>query len=225
MNPLPPSSAPSLSSLADPPPRLMDGPAMDYFLIELVQTLRQSSIVAAARARKVEEEMISSGLIPAPPPAPPTHKIKKEVLRESMGSTVSQTQGVPGKVPADEDEEGVRARLEAIGLHVGANITERLCHDRPIFSDTLDAIKFICKDLWAVCWDKQVDNLRTNHRGVYVLQDNTFKPVSRVSSWESRADATRRAKLVSDVTYTTGISIAEPTLYGSLGSREQSFPK
>ena len=34
-------------------------------------------------------------------------------------------------------------------------------------------------------------------QGVYVLQDNTFKPISRVSSWESRADATKRAKLVS----------------------------
>lgn len=40
----------------------------------------------------------------------------------------------------------------------------RLCHDRALFSDTLDAIKFICKDLWSACWDKQVDNLRTNHR-------------------------------------------------------------
>jgi hypothetical protein len=33
-----------------------------------------------------------------------------------------------------------------------------------MFSETLDAIKFICKDIWAACWDKQVDNLRTNHR-------------------------------------------------------------
>lgn len=33
-----------------------------------------------------------------------------------------------------------------------------------MFSETLDAIKFICKDMWAACWDKQVDNLRTNHR-------------------------------------------------------------
>jgi hypothetical protein len=72
----------------------------------------------------------------------------------------------------------------------------RLCRDRPPFVDTLDAIKFICKDMWAACWDKQVDNLRTNHRGVYVLQDNLFKPIARLSSWEGRPDATKRAKLV-----------------------------
>ncbi|KAA1468352.1 TRAPP complex subunit trs33 [Dentipellis sp. KUC8613] len=184
----------SLALLADSPPRMMDGAAMDYFLMEMVHTLRDSARVAEARAKKVEQEMIESGLIPAPPPAPPTLKAKKDA-RESTGSLASQATGAAGKSPADEEEEPVRSRLEAIGLHVGANITERLCHDRPVFTDTLDTIKFICKDLWAACWDKQVDNLRTNHRGVYVLQDNTFKPIARVSSFEGRADATRRAKL------------------------------
>ena len=44
-----------------------------------------------------------------------------------------------------------------------------------MFSETLDAIKFICKDIWAACWDKQVDNLRTNHRvceGVSYVRSN-----------------------------------------------------
>ena len=81
---------------------------MDYFLIEVVQTLRHSSSVAAARAKKVEEEMIASGLIKAPPPPPPTLKVKKEVQRESLGSIVSQTQNISGKVAIDEEEEGIR---------------------------------------------------------------------------------------------------------------------
>ncbi|KAI0271659.1 TRAPP complex subunit trs33 [Gloeopeniophorella convolvens] len=179
-----PSVAPSLAALADPQPRLMDAAAMDYFLIEAVQALRQSSAVADARAKKVEDEMIEAGLIPPPPP--PQVKVKKDAPRDSMGGAV------PG---AEDDEEGLRARLEAIGLHVGANITERLCHGRAAFTDTLDIVKFICKDLWSACWDKQVDNLRTNHRGVYVLQDNSFKPIARISSWESRSDATKRARL------------------------------
>jgi len=29
---------------------------------------------------------------------------------------------------------------------------------------------------------KQVDNLKTNHRGVYVLTDNSFRPLSRMST-------------------------------------------
>ena len=46
-----------------------------------------------------------------------------------------------------------------------------------MFSETLDAIKFICKDIWAACWDKQVDNLRTNHR--------VCEPISHVRSNKS----------------------------------------
>ena len=30
--------------------------------------------------------------------------------------------------------------------------------------ETLDVIKFICKDLWQIVFRKQIDNLKTNHR-------------------------------------------------------------
>ncbi|KAJ6557410.1 TRAPP complex subunit trs33 [Mycena vulgaris] len=187
---------PNLVALADPPVRQIDGAVMDYFLIELVNTLRASAAVATERSKKIEAEMVEAGLIP-PPAAPPPHPLKKEAAsaRDSVTSLNSRASAGGRMSSADEAEEAVRSRLEAIGLHVGANFTERLCRDRPLFGETLDAIKFICKDIWAACWDKQVDNLRTNHRGVYVLQDNSFKPVSRVSSWEGRADAIKRAKL------------------------------
>ena len=36
-------------------------------------------------------------------------------------------------------------------------------------------MKAICKDFWSAVFKKQVDNLRTNHQGVYVLQDNKFR--------------------------------------------------
>jgi len=186
------SIPPSLAVLADPPIRHIDGPAMDYFVIEMVNALRESAAVATARAKKIENEMAEAGLIPPASSLPPAVPAKKESARDSVTSLASRS----GKSQAvDEEEEAIRIRLEAIGMHVGANFTERLCRDRPLFSETLDAIKFICKDIWAACWDKQVDNLRTNHRGVYVLQDNAFKPISRLSSWEGRAEAIKRAKL------------------------------
>ncbi|KAG2748601.1 transport protein particle component [Suillus brevipes Sb2] len=176
--------ASALSALADPPARLVDGAAMDYLLIEAVNALRVSSAVASARASKIERDMVEAGLVP-PPPTP----AKQQNPRDSASSTSGKISG-----PADEDE-GVRSRLEAIGIHVGGNFAERLCRDRPLFSDSLDVIKFVCKELWVSCWDKQVDNLRTNHRGVYVLQDNAFKPIARISSWEGRQEALKRAKL------------------------------
>lgn len=40
----------------------------------------------------------------------------------------------------------------------------RFSRDRPRFSDNLDVIKFLCKDLWTILFKKQVDNLKTNHR-------------------------------------------------------------
>lgn len=42
--------------------------------------------------------------------------------------------------------------------------THRFSKDRPRFVDTLDVIKFLCKDLWMLVFRKQIDNLKTNHR-------------------------------------------------------------
>jgi hypothetical protein len=67
--------------------------------------------------------------------------------------------------------------------------------DRPRFTDTLDVIKFLCKDLWMLVFRKQIDNLKTNHRGVYVLTDNSFKPFSRMST-EAGGQAVVRAQPV-----------------------------
>ncbi|KAF5349446.1 hypothetical protein D9758_014615 [Tetrapyrgos nigripes] len=115
--------------------------------------------------------MVDAGLIPPPQPALSTLPLKTENPRDSTISLNSRS----GKNAAvDEEEEAIRTRLEAIGLHVGTNFAERLCRDRSLFTETLDVIKFVCKDLWAACWDRQVDNLRTNHRGIYVLQDNVY---------------------------------------------------
>lgn len=94
---------------------------MDYLLIEAVPVLRASAAVAAARKKCVEEEMVSAGLLVLPAPAP-VGKEGKESGRESAGSVV----GGPGAgAGLGEEEEAVRARLEAIGTHVGANFAER----------------------------------------------------------------------------------------------------
>ncbi|ESK86482.1 bet3 family protein [Moniliophthora roreri MCA 2997] len=179
----------SLAALAEPPMRFVDGAMMDYLLIEVVNTLRESSAVATARSKKIEQEMLEAGLIP---PAPAV--TQPSTPRDSVTSLNSRNTG-KAVAMVDEEEEAIRIRLEAIGMHVGANFAERLCRDRPLFTETLDVIKFICKDVWAAFWDKQVDNLRTNHRGVYVLQDNSFKTISRLSSWRGRPEAMKRAKL------------------------------
>ncbi|XP_078170904.1 transport protein particle (TRAPP) component [Carex rostrata] len=72
-------------------------------------------------------------------------------------------------------------RIEAIGYQVGHQLSERYTMERPRFADHLEAIKFICKDFWTEVFKKQIDNLKTNHRGTFVLQDNHFRWLTRIS--------------------------------------------
>ncbi|KAJ9664408.1 hypothetical protein H2198_000337 [Neophaeococcomyces mojaviensis] len=63
-------------------------------------------------------------------------------------------------------KDSVYFRLEKLGFRVGLGLSERFSRDRPRLSDPLDVIKFLCKDIWTIVFKKQIDNLKTNHRGV-----------------------------------------------------------
>ncbi|KAH3850686.1 trafficking protein particle complex subunit 6b-like [Dreissena polymorpha] len=73
-------------------------------------------------------------------------------------------------------------KLESLGFRIGQSIVERFTKESPRFKDDLDIMKFICKEFWSAVFKKQVDNLRTNHQGVYVLQDNKFRFLTQMSS-------------------------------------------
>ncbi|EQL32267.1 hypothetical protein, variant [Blastomyces dermatitidis ATCC 26199] len=81
------------------------------------------------------------------------------------------------------------------GLGLGVSIGDEwiFSRDRPRFTDNLDVIKFLCKDFWTILFRKQIDNLKTNHRGVYVLTDNAFRPLIRMSM-SNRNEATAKAQ-------------------------------
>ncbi|KAI9347788.1 NO signaling/Golgi transport ligand-binding domain-containing protein [Zopfochytrium polystomum] len=83
---------------------------------------------------------------------------------------------------SNSDKEAAYFKLETLGYRVGMAIAERATKDRPRFADNLEIVKFICKDFWIAVFRKQVDNLKTNHRGVYVLTDNNFRWFSRMSA-------------------------------------------
>ncbi|PGH13194.1 hypothetical protein AJ80_06440 [Polytolypa hystricis UAMH7299] len=97
------------------------------------------------------------------------------------------------KLDDEESKEAMYYRLEGMGYRVGVGLAERFSRDRPRFTDDLDVIKFLCKDLWTILFRKQIDNLKTNHRGVYVLTDSSFRPFTRMSM-SVRADAVARAQ-------------------------------
>lgn len=74
------------------------------------------------------------------------------------------------------------SHLESMGYRVGQSLVEHLAKDSQRFKDDLDMMKFICRDFWTAFYKKQVNNLRTNHQGVFVLQDNKFKLLMKMST-------------------------------------------
>ncbi|CAI2183559.1 19639_t:CDS:2 [Funneliformis geosporum] len=94
---------------------------------------------------------------------------------------------------SENDKEAVYYKLEVLGYQVGQSLVEKFTRDRPRFVDTLDVVKFICKELWTIIFKKQIDNLKTNHRGVYVLQDNNFRWFLRMSTEAGGESAAKKA--------------------------------
>lgn len=101
-----------------------------------------------------------------------------EFLHMEMVSYVYKQQATRGET---DNRSGVSI-LENMGFRVGQGLIERMTRDSPSFKDELDVMKFICKDFWIQVFRKQVDNLRTNHQGTYVLQDNKFTQLTQIST-------------------------------------------
>ncbi|XP_076942124.1 uncharacterized protein LOC143611904 [Bidens hawaiensis] len=106
----------------------------------------------------------------------------REVSESCMDGLITEiVSSYCNRLYASKPELAAR-RIEAIGYQVGHQLSERYTVDRPRFTDHLETIKFICKDFWSELFKKPIDNLKTNHRGTFVLQDNKFLWLSRVSA-------------------------------------------
>ncbi|XP_051899974.1 trafficking protein particle complex subunit 6b-like [Pristis pectinata] len=88
----------------------------------------------------------------------------------------------PGRGPGEPGHGKCISTLEGMGFRAGQGLIERFTKETPSFKDELDIMKFICKEFWTNLFRKQIDNLRTNHQGTYVLQDNRFRLLTPVSS-------------------------------------------
>ena len=69
-------------------------------------------------------------------------------------------------------------QLELIGHRIGQSLGEHLTKDTARFKDDLDIMKFICRDFWIALFQKQVDNLRTNHQVKLLFHYLNFKCIS-----------------------------------------------
>lgn len=98
-----------------------------------------------------------------------------------------------GNDDGDLNQDDIYFRIEGYGYRVGRGLCEIFTRDRARFTDQLDIMKFICKELWVLLYKKQMDNLKTNHRGTFVLIDNNFKYCQRMSTAYGSADTLKKA--------------------------------
>jgi hypothetical protein len=111
-----------------------------------------------------------------------------EMVAQFLESSPPST---PALAPSDPNQ-AVALKLERVGFRVGQKIAERACVARPRFGSELDKIKFLCKEFWSLVFRKpQVDNLRTNNRGTYVLTDNRFRLLSTIGGPDAKDLAVR----------------------------------
>ncbi|KAF2273786.1 transport protein particle component [Westerdykella ornata] len=192
----PPSSAStSTDPHPDPTSTLVSLSALDFLLIELVPMAYRIAFDLAARE---EAWLMNNGS--SSTSAAAISKGREDDVdggggrgaragggggggASSLSGAGERTAGPATTTVMDEEEarEAVFHRLESLGYRVGLGIVERVSRNTPRPTTPLDTIKFLCKDLWTLLFRKQIDNLKTNHRGIYVLTDHSFKPLSRMS--------------------------------------------
>ncbi|KAK1236844.1 hypothetical protein MKX07_005963 [Trichoderma sp. CBMAI-0711] len=190
---------------SDPSASFLSTSALDFLLIELVPLAHRvtsqrdfsSPISSSLSPSTAATTAAASQLSPQANQQHPNNDDSSAAHPQaqiSSSSTASASADYASKrIDDDEHLDAVHYRLEAQGYRVGQGLVERFSRDRPRFNDTLDVIKFLCKDLWSLVFGKNIDNLKTNHRGVYVLTDNTFRPFSRMST-ETGSQAVVRAQ-------------------------------
>lgn len=106
----------------------------------------------------------------------------------SNSSSTNENSNNNNVVVVDEESltvaaEMAAAKLERMGYAVGYRFTERLAQNKTwnavpnqdmaaaVAAQQLEAVKFLCKEVWMEIFGKQIDKLQTNHRGVFVLRD------------------------------------------------------
>ncbi|KAH7642961.1 trafficking protein particle complex subunit Trs33 [Dermatophagoides farinae] len=87
-----------------------------------------------------------------------------------------------------EEKPNDLSRQESIGYQVGFRFIKKYTREWNRFKDELEIIKFICKEFWSAIFGKQADTLRTNHQGIYVLIDNQFRFLKRMTDSQQYMD-------------------------------------
>lgn len=117
------------------------------------------------------------GTVLSLPPRTPTVSATPYDLLQSLYISHILRNHADGRFPQEE----VFSKLELLGYSIGKRYIERLTKERERFLDTLDIMKFICREFWTEIFRKAIDKLQTNNRGTFVLQDFNFRSIKYIS--------------------------------------------
>jgi len=85
----------------------------------------------------------------------------------------------------DKDDEKsdseASSKLENIGFSTGYRLVERLSRESLRHGSQLEVLKYVCRVVWSAVYKKEVNSLRTNNLGLYVLHDDNFRFLSSMA--------------------------------------------
>eukprot|EP01089_Gocevia_fonbrunei_P021482 TRINITY_DN8368_c0_g1_i3.p1 TRINITY_DN8368_c0_g1~~TRINITY_DN8368_c0_g1_i3.p1 ORF type:complete len:198 (-),score=35.17 TRINITY_DN8368_c0_g1_i3:2-595(-) len=112
-----------------------------------------------------------------------SNQVKKREIHASCFQLLYM-QMVEYIINSSQDRTEIIDKLNTLGFQVGQRLAERYTKDQPRFKRHLEMIKFICKDFWMEIYKKPIDNLKTNHQGVYRFTDKDFRWLKNFTSEE-----------------------------------------
>ncbi|XP_063931652.1 trafficking protein particle complex subunit 6b-like [Zophobas morio] len=79
---------------------------------------------------------------------------------------------------SSNSKEQSKLKIEKLGFWVGCVVAHRISKNLTSLKlSSLEVMKILCKDFWLRLFNKQVDNLRTNHRGIFIIHESQFRPL------------------------------------------------
>ena len=166
--------------------------------------------MSSKKENRVAEQMIEFllteiSIYAAQSCAPPLTTSKQQDTSTAPSSSASTTTTTDDEAARTVAAEMAAAKLERMGAAVGYRFTERLAESKTWNAGTanqeaaartaaqqLEAVKFLCKEVWMEIFAKQIDKLQTNHRGVFVLKDLEL-------TWLTRFPATHEGSRVAAI--------------------------
>ncbi|KAK6458376.1 transport protein particle 33 kDa subunit [Scheffersomyces xylosifermentans] len=160
--------------------------ALEFLLQELVPTSIRVS-------HRLQDSAATTASVLADKDEPTVVDTQLSSIRNDLPGTVH----VLDSALINNDE--VTLRIETYGYNLGLKLAEVLLYKNNTngtkIVDILDIMKFVCRDVWKCLYNKQMDNLRTNHRGTFVLVDKSYRSIENFNSSKGVHDTLAKARV------------------------------